>query len=518
VLFLVAGAVLLIACANLAILLLARAAHRHHEIGVRIALGAGRLRVLRQLLVESLLLSVAGGVTGTLLAFWSARATAALFPLSFSSEIRPDGSVVVFAIVVSVGATLLFGLAPALQWSRADVVSLLRRTGVVRLRTSAQNTLVVGQVAVAIVLVTGAGLFVRSMRAAQDVDLGFEPSGKVLMSVELESHGYSSEEGAVFSRLVLERASALPGVVRATTSDMTPFRGTWTNTVTAPGTDFAEQSLRSGFNRVGPGYFEVMGIPIVAGRGFQPTDDPSAPHVIVVNQELADRVWPGETALGKTLVTGNREWTVVGVARNAAYYDVGEEAVTQTYLPQTQHYDSEITFVVQTHGDAAVHLGSVERAIRSVDPNVAISNITTLEAVVDAELSQYRVLAILVTLSGCLALFLATMGLYGTQSFLIARRTREIGIRLALGAVQRQVAGSVLGRGVVLTLVGITVGVATAYVLSHFVRGMLFGVSPHDPLTFFSVPFVLLAVAVAASLIPARRASRVDPMEALREE
>ena len=252
--------------------------------------------------------------------------------------------------------------------------------------------------------------------------------------------------------------------------------------------------------------------------GFAAADDELAPKVVVVNQHIAEQVWPGENAVGKTIIRNEQEWTVIGVAQNAVYYDIGEENVAQTYHAHLQDYRTRVTFAIATQANPLAMVDQVEQVLRDYDPKIAIFNVRTLQDVVDDELGQFRVMAILIVLFGLLALLLSAVGLYGVQSFLVARRTREIGIRIALGALERQVAGAVMSRGVVLATVGVALGLVAAYASAQLIESLLFGIDARDPLTFVTVPAVLLLVATAASLVPAVRASRVDPVEALREE
>ena len=520
ILFMVVGVVLLIAIANLSILLLARASARQREVGIRAALGAGRGRVVRQLLTESCLLALLGGMGGLILAFWSARLASTLMPVSFAVEFRPDAKVAAFTVGISVVTAVLFGLAPAWQLSRADIVAFLHRGSSRGPRASLRNMLVVAQIALSIVLVTGAGLFVRSLMSARSVDLGFQPENKLALTVQLGNHGYDEVSGTQFVVTMLDRLGGLPGVEVATTSWHTPFRGMWGSSIMAPGTQYADEEHRvdSGFNRVAPRYFEAMSIPIVAGREFTRADEASAPQVAIINEAVAEYVWPGEEAVGKIIQRDETDITVVGVAANANYYEVGEEPERQIYLPYLQSYGSRVTFFMVTRGDPLALARVVEEQFRAQDPNIALYNVRTIEDVIDNELAPYRVMAILVGLFGGLALFLASVGLYGVQSYLVAGRTREIGIRMALGAEERQVAGSVVVRSLLLSGIGILVGVAASLALARLVQGMLFGISERDPLTFVSVPLVLLAASILATFLPARRASRVDPIVALREE
>jgi putative ABC transport system permease protein len=516
-LFLVVGTVLLIASANVALLLLARASAREREIALRCALGAGRGRVVRQLLTESLLLALAGGAGGLLLAFWGAGIAAGLIPFSFNVDVKPDGSVALFTLALSAGAVVLFGLVPALQLSHSDLVSLLRRQESSRSRSALRNVLVVTQLTVSIVLVTGAGLFLRSLFTAEGVELGFEPERKLVTTPAITNAGYGVEEARQFVREMLDRTAALPGVVGVSTTVQIPFRGRWTRDISVTGTSDAATVIETGVNCVGPGYFNLMRIQIMAGREFTASDDQTAPPVTVVNQAFAERMWPGESALGKAILYDDRRWSVVGVARNAVYYEVGEPAQTQVYFPQLQDFSPVISFVIATAGRPQDAVGAVEDAIHQYDPILPIHRMATLRSFVKGAIAQYRVMAILVATFGGLALFLAAVGLYGLQSYLVGQRTREIGIRLALGAEAGHMARTVIGRGAFLALIGALVGVGASLASVPLIESMLFGIHARDPMTFVVAPLVLLAVAVTASLVPAWRASTADPMVALRE-
>ncbi len=511
----VVSVVLVIACANIAILMLARAVGRRREIGVRAALGASRTRLLRQLLTESLLLSVAGGILGLGLSRLGVDLAVSLFPYEFAGGLSPDVTVLAFAIIASVGSAVLFGLAPAVQLTNRNVVGSLGRTpGGPPRGASLQNILVVGQVALSIILVSGAALFAQSLQRARSVDLGFDPDFKVLFTVNLYRHGYDDDRGRVFVNEVLEALRAHPGVDGATTTRMVPFRGSRGGTVTAAGTAYEESGLDVGNNRVGPDYFEIMGIPILSGRGFDRTDAGPGASSVVVNRRLAEALWPGENAIGRTV----EGLEVVGVAANASYYEIAEELPYQIYTAQLEDHGNAFTFVVHTGGQASTFLGSLQEVIQKQDGDVAVYRVTTLRDVVSAETAGFRVVATLVGMFAFVALFLAAVGLYGVQSFLVSQHNREIGVRMALGALREQVARGIMRSGLVKAVIGVFLGLAGSLMLGSFVQGMLFGVEPRDPATLAVVPLILIAVAVFANLVPALRASRVDPATVLREE
>jgi putative ABC transport system permease protein len=518
VLFVVAGIVLVIACANVALLLLARASARTGEMAVRGALGASPWRIVRQLLIESLLLAVTGGALGLLIALWGAGLAASLIPYSFDVRFGFDASVALFVLALSVGATVLFGLLPALRLARGRALALLVRDPRRRTTARVRHTLVVAQLAMSVILVTGAGLFTRSLLSARDVDLGFDPTRKLLVSVPLTNAGYGREDGRRFVRNALDRLRGLPGVTGVSTTLIPPFGGRWAEEIRAPGSRYAEAGLDVGCNSVGADYFALMRIPLIAGRAFTEADDDGAPAVAVVNQTLAEAVWPGQPAIGKTLAWEGRRFTVIGVARDAHYYHLGESPTTQLYLSDGQYFEPLPTFVVNTDGKPDALARAVEERIRGEDPRILVHRVQTLAAVVAGESRRYQVLAVLVGMFGGLGLLLAAVGLYGVQAYLVGQRTREIGIRMAVGATRPQVARTVLGRGVWFACIGIGIGLAVAFTAARLVESLLFGVHARDPVTFVAAPLVLLAVAVVASLVPALRASAVDPVVALRQE
>lgn len=517
-LFVVAGTVLVIACANITLLLLARASSRSGEMAIRGALGAGPWRIVRQLLTESLLLGAAGGALGLLVATWGAGVAASIIPYSFDVRFEPDASVTLFAVALSVGATVLFGSLPALQLARRRVLSSLVRDPRRRTTAGVRHALVIAQVATSVMLVIGAGLFTRSLLSARRVNLGFDPARKLLVSVPLSLAGYGPQEGRRFVRDASDRLSELPGVTAVSTALIAPFGGAWTEEVRAPDSPYAETGVVVGCNSVGAGYFTLMRIPLTAGREFTTGDDDAAPLVAVVNETLAERVWPGRSAIGGTLVWQGREYTVIGVARDATYYHIGEPRETQLYLSDQQYSEPYPSFLVATDGRPEAFASAVESRIRAGDPRVVIHQVRTLADVVADETARYRVAAVLVGILGGLGLLLAAVGLYGVQAYLVIQRTREIGVRMALGATRRQVAQAVLGGGIVVAGIGIGVGLTGALFATRLVESMLFRIHARDPLTFAAVPILLLAVTVVASLVPALRASAIDPVAAVKQE
>lgn len=518
VLMLVVAVVLLIACTNIAILQLARASERLREMGIRSALGADRVRVIQQLLTEGILLALGGGALGILLSLGGTRFAAAMLPIRVSFPTRPDLPVLMMALGLSVLAALLFGLAPAWRLARRSLTAVIGPGSRVSQRHTVRNVLVVAQIALSMVLITGAGLFARSLLSARNADLGFERSNRLLVSVSPAGVGYSDEEGNAFIRHMLERVNALVGVEGVTTTAMVPLRGRWSRSLNASGTPYEEERYNSNFNAVGPGYFELMGISLIAGRGFELTDDEAVPLVAVVNEVVAEQLWPGQNPIGKTIGDPDEWATVVGVAPAVTYYRIGEDPVTQTYAAQLQIPVDRVSFLVSYGPSAGPLAPQIRDLIQEYDPHLAISQVTSMQQVIADQASSYRSMAVLIGLFSAIALLLAAVGLYGLQAYLVSRRRHEIGVRMALGAPQRRVVGQVLRQGVLLAVFGIAIGVAASVPLASLVRGMLFGIGAHDPLTYLLVPLVLLAAAALASLVPALRAGRVDPIEALRAE
>ena len=533
---------LLIACANVSHMLLARAAARREEIALRTALGAGRWDVFRQLLTESLTLALMGGSAGLLLAVWGVRVLLAISPAAIPrvETVGVDGLVLLFALAISLLTGLAFGMAPAWRATAVNLSDALKegkRGSSEGLRRNRLRGLLVGsEFALAVVLLAGAGLMVRTFLALQNVDAGFDPHGVLSMVVgvagtEQASGGHTGN----FYQEVLRKIGAVPGVQSVSGVNHLPLAGDeWGfpfhiegRPPEPPGKD-----LVATYRAVFPGYFQTMRIPILRGRDVTDADNLRAPGVVVINDYLARRYWPGEDAIGKRITfddpAKNPSWlTVVGVTKNTArsnWTSPPEEEVFLPYLQNRAYLDSPtppfayLTLVVRTDLDPAALAPAIRGAIHSLDANTPLSEIQTMDHVVAEANGQSRFYLILLGAFATVALVLAGVGIYGVMSYSVSRRTHEIGVRMALGAQGRDVLRLVVFQGIVQALSGVAVGLAGALALSQLMAGLLFGTRPTDPATFAVVVVVLGAVAVAASYIPARRAAKVDPMVALRYE
>ena len=532
VLMTVVGIVLLIACANIANLLLARANKRRKEIAIRLALGAARGRLLRQLLTESVLLSIIGGALGLLLAFWLLDALVAAdlqLPLPVDEGLTIDGRVLAFTAALALLTGVLFGLAPAIHASRADVVPVLKNETVPfgagrgwRSFISLRQALVVSQVALSLIALIAAGLFLRSLRDAQGADMGFETRGVLIMNFNLGREGYAPERGQLFYQQVVERVSGLPGVHKAAVAQNPPLAGGFLRSVFPEGMDTTTQDrILVQVNSVSPGYLETIDVPLLRGRDFTQTDATGAPLVVVINETMAERFWPGQEAIGKRFTFFGDEafTTVIGVARNAVYNAVGEDPIPFIYQPLRQNYSPQAALHVRGGGDAAGLAGIVRREVQGIDPTLSVFNVRTLEDQAAGALEPLRINVIVLATFGGLALLLASIGLYGVANYSVAQRTREIGVRMALGARPSSVLRLVLGHGLMLVAAGLGVGLLLALVLASAIpQDLLPNVSARDPLTFGATSAGLAAVALVASYIPARRATRIDPLIALRTE
>jgi predicted permease len=529
----VVGIVLLIACANIANLLLARANRRRKEIAIRLALGAARRRLVRQLLTESGLLALLGGTLGLSLAYWLVETLAATtlpLPLPVDDNLALDGRVVGFTALLALTTGVLFGLAPAVQASRPDVLPVLKNEalphgtprrgwrGIFNLR----QTLVVLQVALSLISLVAATLFLRSLTDSQRMDPGFERRGVLVMTFNLGRDGYTPERGQVFYQQIAERVSALPGVRHAAVAQNAPLAGGLLRSVYPEGADTTTRDrILVQVNSVSPGYFDTVSIPLVRGRDFTTSDSTGAPLVVIINQTMAERFWPGEEAIGKRFkFFGDTDFTtVVGIARNAKYNAVAEDPIPFIYQPLRQNYNPAATLHIRSEGDAAALAPAIRREVQQLDRTLSVFNIRTLADQVTTSLAPLRTNVILLMAFGSLALLLASIGLYGVASYSVGQRTREIGVRMALGARPSSVLRLVLGSGLMLVALGLVLGLAASFALTAVVPdGLLPNVSARDPWTFAGTSLLLAAVAFVATFFPARRATKVDPLLALRAE
>ncbi len=528
----VVGLVLLIACANVANMLLARASVRRREIAVRLALGASRLRLIRQLLTESVLLGIAGGALGLLLASWTTKLIAGFqppTPISIAVDLGLDARVLAFTLVASLATALLFGLAPALQSTRPDLISALKdeanRAGLRWRRFGLRNLLVVSQVAVSMVLLIAAGLLLRSLAIAQSIDLGFEDEKVAIVSTNPELLQLSRGETEIFLREVLERVETLPGAERAALTERIPLgQAIMTMDVYVEGYDMPseDEGFSVDYAAVGPGYFDTLAIPLVVGREFAYSDSREAPAVAIVNETFARQYWPGESPLGKRISSEgtNGPWMeVVGISRDYKVRTVGEEARSLVHFPlfQSEHFIFPAV-MVRTSNDPAPMVGMIREQMLALQPNSVFFEAKTMAENVGVMLFPVRAGAFLLGIFGFMALGLAGVGLYGVIAYSVAQRTHEIGIRMALGARASEVMGLVVRQGMGLVVVGVVLGLAGGIAVTHLAANVLYGVGTLDPLSFAGAALVLLVVALVANYIPARRGASVDPMEALRYE
>ena len=535
------GFVLLIACANVAHMLLARASARQREIAVRSALGASRARLLRQFLTESALLALVGGTLGVLIAVWGLRVLLASAPSEITrlGTIQIDGTVLIFALLISILTGLIFGLAPALQGFAMNLVETLkggsRGAGSGRRSGRLRGLLVASEFALALVLLAGAGLMIRTFAALESIDPGFNPRHLLTMVVSVAGSKDANADRSSFYQQSLERIRTLPGVTQASAINHLPLAGDiWGIPFFIEGRPEPKpgEEPHGAYRVILPQYFRTMNISLLEGRDFTENDNPQAPSVAIVNQYLASHYWPDESAIGKRISIGigvEKKWlTVVGVIANTIRHEWTDHPDSEYYVPllQSQWYlDSQsggfaayMSFVVRTVGDAAAQTPAAENAIRSLDKSVTLSEIETMEEVVADTNAQPRFYLYLLAAFAGVALVLAAVGIYGVMSHSVARRTKEMAVRMALGAQPSEVMRLVVGESMLLALIGAVVGLVGALVLTPLMKTLLYGVRASDPVTFVLVAGVLGAVAALASYIPARRATKVDPMVALRYE
>ena len=521
-----AGLVLVIASINVGSMLSARAVARRREMALRTALGAGRGRLVRQLLTESLLLFLIGSLGGIAVA-WFATAALERIPIpgdsSLSLELSPDPRVLIFAVAVSLATGLVFGLAPALQGVGRDITARLRNdtTASSARRSLAGNAIIVAQLALSLVLLVAAGLFTRALNDGARVDPGFEPNGVATAYFNAESWGYDSTRAQRFFRALRERVGTMPGVTAASYTDILPLTMSNSDDFVRPDGPGRDNDgiprIRVGVSAIDPGYFEVVGIPIRLGRAFVAQDDAKSQKVVVVNETLANRLWPGGSAIGRTMGFQGDRVLVVGVARDSKYGTLTERNPPFVYVPLAQYSRPDQRLIVRTALDPAALAPGIRAAVRSLDPALPPPLVTTLRRETSIVLFPQRVAAMVTGLLGGAGLLLAAVGLYGLIAFSVGRRTREIAVRVALGAQRGDVVGMVLREGMRLAGTGVVVGVLLAAAATRLISGFLFDVSPLDGLTFAGMSGLFIAVALLASYLPARRAAAADPLMALRD-
>jgi predicted permease len=522
--------VLCIACANVANLLLAQASGRQREMAVRLAVGATRGQLMRQMLTESVVLAMGGGLFGVMLSLWATRALSTFrppAPVPLDLSVSVDWRVLLYTFAVSVGSGLLFGLAPAWAASRTILTSALKGEDILARpgrRWTLRNVLVVAQIAMSLVLLCATGLFLRSMQSAAGIDIGFRSHGILMMSIDPREHGYTAERTVQLLGQLRERVAALPGVTSAAGTDVAPLsmgnRSDGFSVEGRPETLDLNSSVDLYMGTAG--YFDTMGIPLITGRDFA-NEGTAEPRVAVVNEAFVAQLFKKENPLGQRVNGAGVAYQIIGVVKNTKSRTLGEETRPVLYRSLAQSVASDPSFlgytiVVRSIGDAAGLASAVRGEIRALDPTLAIFNVVTMEEHLRGALFLPRLAGTLFGVFGIVGLLLAAVGLYGVMSYSVSRRTREIGIRMALGAHVAGVQGLVVWQGMALTLIAVVIGLGAAFAVTKVFTSILYGVRPHDLLTFTVVPLFLACVALLACWIPSRRAARVDPLTALRYE
>ncbi|HZI49471.1 MAG TPA: ABC transporter permease [Pyrinomonadaceae bacterium] len=521
------GFVLLIACANVANLLMAHAASRRREIALRTALGAGRLRIARQLITESVMLALFGGALGAFLAIWGVQGLVALSGDSLPvtpEEVKIDLTVLTFTLLISIATGILFGLAPALQTMRLNLSETLKeggRTGESGARNRTRSVLVIFETAVAVMLLVGAGLLIRSLIRLQSTNPGFDSHNVVTMRIDLPRNKYGAlETRSSFWEQFQSRVGAIPGVEAVGLVTELPLSGQPNDmpyTVEGRATGSPNQVFDNDFRRINQDYFRTMRIPFLRGRNFTPQEVREGAKVLIVSESLVQQTFPNEEPLGKRLIMsfGNTPFEIVGIVGDIRHGSLARSGLPTMYMPALEAGEN---VVIRAPGDSASIAAAVRRELIAIDPNQPIARVRTMDEWVSRAVAAPRYQTTLLGLFAGLALCLSAVGIYGVMSYSVGQRTREIGVRMALGARQRNVLGLVLRQGMGLVLIGVAIGLAGAFALTRVIASLLFDVGTRDPATFFGVAFVLAAVASIACYLPARRATKVDPMVALRYE
>ena len=529
VLMSVAALVLLLACTNLASMLLARAADRRREVGIRLALGASRTQLLRQFMIESLMLALTGGILGLLVAFFACGLFSAWHPsvdFPIDTAIHPNANVLVFAMAIAFLTILLFGLTPAVQAVRVDVLPSLKDEALGRgmRRWSLRDLIVAGQIALSVILVISSVLVVRSLQHALSLNLGFQPAGAVSLSFALNLHGYNTEQSKRFDAKLLEKARSIPGLTAVGLISNMPLRTGEDNTVFSradrPVPPRAEWRAAIIYN-ASPGYFRAAGTRLLQGQDFNVHDKQGAPLVLVVNEALAHLLFPNESAIGKRIRLSadskDRGAEIIGVVETGKYEHLGEDPHPAIFQPIEQSGTSYTTLVARTALPPPTATAQLRKAVLDLDPELTLVGVGSLQEQLGLPLFPARIVAVVLGIFGTLALVLAATGLFALMAYAVSRRTREIGIRMAIGALPRQVLSSVLRRTTILFLAGLGTGALVTLAAGRLLSAVLYGVSAHDPMTYLLAVILMAAVALAAAWNPARRAVRVDPASVLRE-
>ncbi len=528
-LMVIVGLVLLVACVNLANLLLAQMARREKEMCLRAALGADGRRLMRQSLTESLLLALLGGAAGLVIAYWGKTILWSYRPAFMAQtdlNLALDGHVLAFTLLITLLTGVLFGLAPAFKAGRPDLNEALKSSGrsgsLAWGRSRFRQFLIISEVALALVALAGAGLFLRSLSFASHIDPGFETQKLFTLDFDLASQHYTREHGEQYYRDSMERAAAVSGVQSTAVASIGPLAGGLARTIFLEGQDAStgHRGMLTTINDVSNGYFQTLGVPVLRGRVFEDTDRQGTALVAVVNKAMAQHFWPGQNPIGKRFhfIDDPTLREVVGEVDNTAQLLIGMAPQPIAYLPLTQDFSPNATLLVRTKGDPRQVIPAVRQQVQALDRNLALTNVATIGETLNLGLWAPRMAAELLGIFAALALVLASLGIYGVLSYSVSQRVQEVGIRMALGATPRRVLHLVVRQGMTLVLAGVALGIGGALLVTRFLSSLLFGIKPTDPLTYAAVALLLSAVSFLACYLPARRATKVDPMTALRYE